>query len=410
MPPNYSIHYNETSIFVHYEPQGGNEWIKEWYLGNNPGEKLLCRIFNIKRENIDDIENLYSEDEGETVTFTIGRKIGGYYVIEPPVLSEKYSLKIKEGFEVYEKFFSGIHKSSAIKALFDIVEGDIIIGDEDGQISRDTIESALKKYPTSIEVTHYINQRLASIMSTEIELKKDYEKRYERYLIRRNSSMPPKEYLEIQEYDLEKYQFILDKMKDMLSHQDEYDETAWQKIIVKILCLIFPQYIFALREQNLTELYGKDKKVDYVLINSSGYVDLMEIKHPRHDIIAKTEYRNNIIPSRDLTGAICQIENYLYNLNRKCENLANAIKKRIEKEITGNFEVKILNPRGLIIAGYSPIERSDKERTALEIIRRQYSHVADVITYNDLIERLENTIYMIEKDMRKEKSILPPNI
>ena len=69
--------------------------------------------------------------------------------------------------------------------------------------------------------------------------------------------------------------------------------------------------------------------------------------------------------------------------------------------------VKVLNPRGIIIMGHSSerIQKKfgmDKIDEAIELVRRQYAHIIDVITYPDLKRRLKNTLYALKKESSKE--------
>lgn len=52
------------------------------------------------------------------------------------------------------------------------------------------------------------------------------------------------------------------------------------------------------------------------------------------------------------------------------------------------MEIKIVNPNGLIIMGRDK-GLSEEQRKDFEVIRRKYRNVLDIITYDDLIRRLE---------------------
>jgi hypothetical protein len=49
----------------------------------------------------------------------------------------------------------------------------------------------------------------------------------------------------------------------------------------------------------------------------------------------------------------------------------------------------------MVIIGRSK-DFSDREKLDFEIIRRKYSNIMDIITYDDLINRLENIIKKFE--------------
>lgn len=60
------------------------------------------------------------------------------------------------------------------------------------------------------------------------------------------------------------------------------------------------------------------------------------------------------------------------------------------------MEVKIIKPQGILLAGRSN-EFTDEQKKDFEIIKRQYKHVADIMTYDDLAQRLRNIISSLEK-------------
>ena len=63
-----------------------------------------------------------------------------------------------------------------------------------------------------------------------------------------------------------------------------------------------------------------------------------------------------------------------------------------------DFKVNILNPKTIIIMGNAN-EMDDKKRQDFELIRRMYSNVIDIITYGDLIQRLQNIIKALSVEM-----------
>ena len=62
-----------------------------------------------------------------------------------------------------------------------------------------------------------------------------------------------------------------------------------------------------------------------------------------------------------------------------------------------SIELKITNPKAMILLG-----RDDKftqqQRFDFEIIRRKYANVIDIMSYDDLLRRLDNIIAMLRKN------------
>ena len=58
--------------------------------------------------------------------------------------------------------------------------------------------------------------------------------------------------------------------------------------------------------------------------------------------------------------------------------------------IPDDLNIRFLNPRGLLLIG--GCELDEDEQRDFDLIRHQYAHVADVITYNDLLQRLDRML------------------
>lgn len=62
-------------------------------------------------------------------------------------------------------------------------------------------------------------------------------------------------------YEIEKFQYIHEQLKEMLTEWEAYDEYDWQNIIAELLCLIFPKYIAVLKELEVKNFYSKSPDV-----------------------------------------------------------------------------------------------------------------------------------------------------
>jgi hypothetical protein len=82
-----------------------------------------------------------------------------------------------------------------------------------------------------------------------------------------------------------------------------------------------------------------------------------------------------------------QIEKYLRHLNRSGPKGEEALRKRFAEDLPPGFQIKITNPCGMIIMGrendLTPAQLRD-----LEVTRRHYKHIADIVTYDELLRRL----------------------
>ena len=178
----------------------------------------------------------------------------------------------------------------------------------------------------------------------------------------------------------------------MLEEQESYTEPIWQKEILQIIRLLYPKYITVLNEVKIKTEDTRAKQIDYALIDSNGNIDVIELKRPqnKHLITKNKSYRNNYIPLRDLSGTIMQIEKYIYYLTRWGRKGEESLTKTYQdkKEIPSNFSLKITNPMGFIIMGRDE-NLNPEQKKDFEVIKRKYKNIIDIITYDDLLRRLE---------------------
>ena len=141
--------------------------------------------------------------------------------------------------------------------------------------------------------------------------------------------------------------------------------------------------------------YGgkKDKQPDFLLVDANGFVDILEIK--KADVRVLTQYRNNYVAAREISGAVQQIEKYVYCLNSSDKAKEN-VSKKLTEYLPEGLEVKIVNPQGILLAGRSN-EFNCEQQKDFELIKRQYKHVADIMTYDDLLFRLGNIINSLKR-------------
>ena len=71
--------------------------------------------------------------------------------------------------------------------------------------------------------------------------------------------------------------------------------------------------------------------------------------------------------------------------------------REIYKNQLHGVEIKIRNPKSIIILGRSN-NMSDEQKSDFEIIKRKYSNMTDIITYDDLLCRLKNIINKFSKN------------
>jgi hypothetical protein len=103
----------------------------------------------------------------------------------------------------------------------------------------------------------------------------------------------------------------------MLANEAGTSEAQWQLEIVEIILLLHPRYIKAFTEVRLWDADAATwRRIDILLVDASGNVDVIEIKKPMgKPIMLPARYRDHHLPMRDLIGAMGQVTHYLRHLN-----------------------------------------------------------------------------------------------
>ncbi len=199
------------------------------------------------------------------------------------------------------------------------------------------------------------------------------------------------------EIELNKFNFLYNKMKDLLENASSMPEKEWQRNVLDIILLIFPKYIASLYNVCIKDFYTNSEKttnrfIDITLIDFNGNIDIIEIKQPfQKSILANNPYRGNYIPHKELTGAIMQAEKYIFHLCKWGVNGEKILTKIYQKYLPNNLSIRITNPKALILLGRDD-DFNIQQMLDFEIIRRKYSNIIDIMTYDDLLRRIKNII------------------
>ena len=387
------LEYNDSGVFLHYTTRAGTEWIAERFSDDNPYFKdddgnaiitIINGIFHLKEANL--INN-----DGENAFFEVGSFSEEIYTFYD-VFNGDFELSVRKGSEIDLDLFTDVSKNSIMSLISDMINDKIVIGDNEGEISLQVLIACREKYPTKTELKHYTRSRIANIISEDILLEKNYDEKFRKYVQKRNSEKLISD-TDLNSIQLESLTYISSKLNAMLSNPEKYVETKWQDEILKIILYLYPQYIAAFRESELPKVYGRGRTVDFILVDAQGYVDIIEIKTPEKIVITvKKDDRGNHIPSRIVSSTAIQIENYLFALNRWGELGESVLTKRYRDFLPVHIEsVKISNPRGIMILGRST-EYNEEQIHSLELIKRHYSRITDLVTYDDLTSRLSRMI------------------
>lgn len=360
------------------------------------GSYTLKRTFSISNDEI-------LEKKEEYIKFIVGEKEDCYYHLNNKVLGIEHNIFIHEDMKTNISSFIAHENISIMKKIDNIIDEDLYIGGESGNLPESVFEELIKKFPNKHELYLYSNMRIGVLIQDYLLTKKENHINYENYMSNKNRNTIIKKNKDIviekkiAENEYLKYQYIKEKLIKMLENEKFYLEKDWQKEIANILTLIFPMYQLVVDEVMIETDEGK-KRPDFVFIDVNGNIDIAEIKKSYNiPIMTKTKYRNNYIASKELTGTLMQIEKYIYHLTRTAKKSEEIIKKKVFNQTQEAVDIYIRNPRGMIILG-----RSDKlnveQLRDFEILRRKYKHVADIISYDDLVHRLDSLLKKFENE------------
>ena len=90
-----------------------------------------------------------------------------------------------------------------------------------------------------------------------------------------------------------------------------------------------------------------------------------------------------------------QAEKYIFYLNNYGAEGERKLNEKYKDSLPKDFKLKIRNPRTFILLGRSN-NFDDQQKSDFEIIKRKYANMIDIISYDDLLNRLENIIAMLQ--------------
>lgn len=390
-----SFEYSKDKLILCYTPVMGLDDITK-RLDTEDGVSVKHTFWVTKDLLCEDIED--DDDWEETLRFYIGAVGEAYTQLDSKVFSTDHCFYFGNEIKLKPEMFTAYRNISILRKIDEVIERDFYIGgdwENHNGISKETFDNLLENFPKTAELDKYAHKRIASIIKDYFPECDKYEAIYEKFVESKNSSYASSvsaiSKFNVQ-IELEQFTVAYQELLDMLNRYEAIDEKQWQEKIHNILQLLYPKYICCARE---IKFYGgkKDKQPDFLLVDANGFVDILEIK--KADVRMLTQYRNNYVATREISGAIQQIEKYIFCLNSS-DKAKEDVSKKLTEFLPKGVEVEIVNPQGILLAGRSN-EFTDEQKKDFELIKRQYKHVADIMTYDDLAQRLRNIIASLEK-------------
>lgn len=389
----FEIHNNE--FWVCHTPERGIEYYQH-SLDQGKTETIKS-VFTVSKDLLRDENELIEE-----IKFCVGYIEGEYVHFIRNVIETDHEFYFSKDIRFKMNLFWANQNISVLRKIDAIIERDFYVGgnwEEQGGISENTYLELIKKFPKSAELKKYAHYRISNILKEYYPECDKYEEIYEKYMSRKRPP-PADQYSSLsfnKKIEYEQFKTAYDEMKVLIENSG-VDERVWQEKVHEVLCLLYPQYIFASREIQFLGLDKYKKQPDVLLVDVNGYVDILEIKKADIHLLREHKYRNNFVPSSEFSGAIQQIEKYVFCLNTQ-EFARDKVKKDLYSQgASQEMDIKIMNPQGMLLLGRSN-DFNEQQRNDFELIKRQYRHIVDIMSYDDLLARLHNIVKALEKSV-----------
>ena len=401
-----SILKNDDRLLLKYTAESFNDpqWIDSKL--EKIGKVTLRRCFTFGPQVLapkSDSDDLYDECH----TFVLGVTEGDYYKIDKRILGLNDDLLLWKQMGIKSKTFIASRDISIFRRIDKLIDEQIVIGgNKDGSIPLEGFDELIRNFPTSTELKHYANARVTRVLKDYLGTLSNAQITLETYLKKKKTIQTKSRIKFIQKYEPRKFEYVRDELKEMLREVESYSEKDWQKQIANFLLLIFPKYITVLENLNIKDFYTnpvktKNRFIDLTLVDANGTIDILEIKKPFDNcLLSKTKCRDNYTPKTELSCSVMQVEKYMFHLNKWGRDGELHILKKRKHQLPADLEVKITNPKAMIILGRDG-DFADDQKFDFEIIRRKYANVMDIMTYDDLLHRLENIISMVNQNYAK---------
>lgn len=387
-----SFEREDKELILCYSPEMGTDEIADRLSSGK--EVWIKHTFVVNKSLLRDSD---SSDYEDNMRFCIGSVDDSYTLLNPEVIKTDHKFFFSNDIKLKQSMFVAYRNISILRKIDALVERDIYVGgswDAKGGIPFEAYQSLIESFPKTAELDKYANSRIALCIKEYFPECDKYEQIYERFLAKgkRLHSVSGKN----DEIELAQFSAALEELKQLLNNGAGINEADWQIRIRDILQLLYPKYILCTREITFSGIDGYDKRPDFVLVDANGYVDILEIKKPDVRILTKqASYRNNYVPVREFSGAIQQIEKYIFCMT-SIEKSQREVKNKLVALLPETITPEIVNPQGILIAGRSKGFNPQQKRD-FELIKRQYKHVADIMTYDDLVARFENIVMSLKK-------------
>jgi hypothetical protein len=329
----------DGSLILAYRPRDDDEWVHARFRRNEDlvikGTFRLAGSDLLPTREADDEPRLLTD---EPLRFKIGTFQDGYYVVNARVLEVGVPVLLHQDCAITWKWFTAERWVSVFSQIAKLRPRRIVVGGPaPDAIPEVAFLGLIHRFPSSHELHRYSLARVAAVVREYTDTEVDAEGLYQSYLDRKLGSAAENLLDSFREADVHKFQQLYNQLNRMLKAEESYTESRWQSEILQIIRLLNPRYIQAFEGVSIRDLDARtNREIDILLVDASGNVDVIEIKKPfDKSIVSEGTYRDNHIPLRELSGAVMQIEKYIYYLNRWGVDGERTLSERFSAELPG---------------------------------------------------------------------------
>jgi hypothetical protein len=177
--------------------------------------------------------------------------------------------------------------------------------------------------------------------------------------------------------------------------QHDKSESTWQDYLKQNILVIQQGYIELVPKANIG-VVGTSYP-DFLLVTYDGYLDILEIKTPFTQLLLEDKSHKNYYWSGEVSRAIAQVENYIQAI----EEIGDRVRNKV-KDIYG-IDLRVIRPRGIIFAGNSnQFDGNKLIQDDFRLLNQGLKNVT-VVTYDELLTRLQNYMAALSGIRAKKK-------
>lgn len=281
---------NAKYLLLIYSSDYGSDFIEEGL--DNEGV-TIANTFTLKRKNLIEFDEMFEE-----YTFAIGVMKNDLIELDKEIFGIDHNFYLSTNYSFKDTTFVQ-NKMSVIRFISNYAKDNVYVTDNkniQNRIPVDVFKKLISIFPNSREIFLYRYNVIDTILS-EFFNTSDYIEKYNKYVNNHRKINSANKIFVSKDYEF--YEAIYTRLLTMLN--GNYSELEWQREILPIILLLYPKYILCLKEVIFKDVNNVNRRLDYLLVDSAGNIDIIELKKPDQNIILKhAKYRDNYVEHNEI--------------------------------------------------------------------------------------------------------------